>query len=444
MASLLSRLANTRVGNYLTGKGFADQPTNVRVPSYAIFAQAGGANITPRQAWIMYKSVGTFAKIVDLIADQVSTLEPTVYIDGELQSDGYVYDLLSSPGFGRDRRGLIKELAVQYLVTGAAHTHVIGNVKHEPAQIDVLATRHSNHVEGEDGWPALWEFHEGRRSNRFQRTKERDPRYIENEFSELVNIYDIQGDCRGVGLSRLQSIQDEVELKLQGLIHNKSLIGKGARLTGLLSFKSNLSREQKADIRKEFSGQMAGAGNAGGVMVSAGGDAQFVNMMMNPRDMDWAALTKAVDETVVARYNVPVTLYAVDAQTHNNYATAWHMLYDNSVLPTYNVIMGGLAQMLKTRMGVNVAIKHDKLSSTILADKAVERAKELYGAELLTLNEAREIAGYEPLAGGDVINDMPGLVPEFEDIFAPHLDNQGNNDITGQPQLEAPPGTALN
>ncbi len=417
-----------RTAQWLASKAAVSAPVSPQSVPYLFLAQQG-ADLSARQAWDLYKSVDTFAKVVDLISDQVALLKPVVKVGGELVDDHPLAVALERPGWNRTRRRLIKEMAVQRLVTGTAYLHATGNVRMAPTAFDVFMTSHVNNIEGRDGWADLVQVNEGRRSFNFNRIDQRaDIRWLDGNLGEIIPVYDMAGDQKGVGLSRIQSVKADVELKLKGLRHNNSLIDNGAKLSGVLSFKNPLQREQKAQVDTDMRSLVSGAGNAGRVLVTTGGEMDFKPISMSPRDLDWQNLVKVVDEAIVARYNVPVTLFSTDAQTHNNYATAWHLLYDLAVLPEFDIIYSAIGRMYSDRTGEQVEIVHDELTSSILAQKAVERATELLGAQMVTINEARDIVGYEPLAGGDEISAPLGLEPQYEDLF----DNDGT-------PLNAPP-----
>ena len=303
---------------------------------------------------------------------------------------------------------------------GTCYPNIIGNLKAPPIALDVLRAQHLAITEGPDGWPGIYHLNESFRSAMFTRDPEspRDPRWIDGRYSQILPIFDMEGDQRGVGLSRLQSVQEDVNLKLTGLQHNRAMLANGATLSGIAHIKGNLTPDQAADARQEIQGRMTGAHNAGKVMVTTGGDGiDFKQMMQSNKDMDWANLIKLVDDSIIARYSVPTTLFNNSAQTYDNYKEAWRALYENAVLPTFEIIYGGMARTFSERYGEKIEIGHDKLTNNVLADAAVERASKLLGDRMITVNEAREIVGYEPLAGGDNIYDLPGMIPQYEDVW---------------------------
>jgi HK97 family phage portal protein len=405
-----------------------------RAPAYGLFLSP--AEITPHHAWLLYENVATLAKVVDLIADQVAGLHPIVtHNEQAVNDDGTIATFFDNPGYNRDRRRLIKELAVQMLVTGTTYLCVNGNPRFTPVSLDVFKTGFVNPTLEPDMWPGQYIYAEGSRSERFDRIAGRDFRWIGTSgFSELIPIYDIDGNRRGIGLSRLSAIKKDVELRISGTQHNTNMMQNGARPSGALVFKDRLNTEQKQDVGSHLQHTIVGAGNAGRVMLFSGGEAEFIQMSQTAKDMDWTNLVKSVEDAIVSRYNVPVTLFNAEAQTDNNYETAWMQFYDNAVLPTFNIVWGSIARMLSQRVGIELKIKHDTLTNNTLARQAASRAVQLRTIGLVTTNEARSLVGYEPVMGGDALLAPAGEVPIGEDYFT-------SADAQGRP-LRNPPEPA--
>jgi HK97 family phage portal protein len=401
-------------------KSAVAQPYSAQ-PNYSAYSMfLNPTEITAYQAWLFYKSIAPFAKAIDTIADNVASLVPIVEIDGKPRTDIGIVPFLNRPGFNRTRRRLIKEMCVQYLVTGTAYTHVIGDPLRGPLALDLFKSQFVTVFPDKDMWPASYQYSEGTRSIRFQRDDHpRDPKWLDQAsgYGELIPIYDMDGNRRGVGLSRLDAIRYDVELRSKGIQHNSSLMDNGARLGGHLAFKEGMEPDQEAAVLAQFNARAAGANNTGRIMVTSGGSADFTPLSMNMKDMDFSTLIKTVEDAIVARYNIPITLFRPEAQTNNNYDTAWNMLYDQAVLPTFGVIYQGISQMFSERLGAEINIVHDALTSPVLARQASNRSRELFNAHMISRNEARQIVGYEPCLGGDTIYGPMAEVPVGEDLF---------------------------
>jgi len=399
--------------------------------------------IWPYQAWLLYLNSSTYSKIVNLIADEVARLQPQVKINGEMASDTQIDQLLKRPGRGRDRKGFIKDLAVQQLVTGTAYPVIYGNPSAaQPLQnIIMMEVAKSQYVKPtastSDMWPDNYWYSEGTRALTFYRDPSNPRDFQWRDPSGLVQlfpIYEMDGSYRGVGLSRLNAIKHDVELRLKGIQHNASVLDNGARPSGIAAYKSELTPEQKQDVRAQFQALAAGSQNAGKVLVTDGGELDFTQLSQSMKDMDFAKLIEVVEDAIASAYNVPVTLFRTSAQTNNNYATAWETFYYLAVLPVFETIYGGLGRLFSERFGADIELTHDALTNPVLAKAASDRALRLYGGHLVSRNEAREIIGFEPVLGGDTIYGSVGDVPQAEDYFTNHGINdpaarQGDNSV---------------
>lgn len=412
--------------DYIPGfrtKAAVNPPVSSGATPYHFLAQTG-REILPHEAWKLYKSVSTFAIVVDLIADQIAQMDTVVEIN-ERPVDGHPIDtLLNRPGFNRSRRQFIKEVAVQHLVTGTAYINFIGNPRAGAIALDTYLSHQMSHVEGSDGWPQTIQLNEPRRSLHFTRVDDRgNMRYFDKQgMNELRVLYDICGDIKGRGLSRLQAVRADVDLRLSSTQHNVNMMNRGASPSGVLAYKDRLPPETQESILQDIRRTLSGAHNAGGIVLTHGGDAEFKNMTQSNKDMDWVNLVKTVNDAIIARYNVPTTLFSVEAQTHHNYATAWEQFYEQAVLPQFEIIYGPIAQAASERWGEEISIQHDRLSIEVLAQKAVERATTLVGAQLISPNEGRQIIGYENFLGGDQVLGPPGLTPIYEDYMTDLID----------------------
>lgn len=406
---------------------FFQRKTAVPAPiSSQVAPSLSGALIKPNEisafnAWLLYLNVGPFAKVVDLIADGVASLVPVVEENG-VPVDGHpVANFMHQPGFNRTFQRLMKEATVQLLVTGTGYFHVVGPTHVPPLALDVLKTKDVQPTPGMDMWPSQYYYAEGTRAIRFERdmSNPRDWQWIDagTGLGEIIPVYDMDGTYRGVGLSRLNAIRTDVELRLQGIMHNASVLEKGARLSGVLSTSAGLSPDQENAILQHIKAMMGGAGGAGAILLASGGQFDFKELSQSMKDMDFAKLLGVAEDTIASRYNVPVTLFRTDAQTNNNYETAWRVVYDQAILPTFRIIAGALSNLFSRRMGARIEIKHDALTSPILAKEAVARALELHRDNLISRNEARKMVGYEPVLGGDIIYGPMGEVPQGEDLF---------------------------
>ncbi len=373
-------------------------------------AAFGVGEIPAYQAWQLYESISTLAKCVDLIADQVSMIEPMFLFDGEPEDGSKTELLFRRPGFNRNRKSLIKSLVIQRIVTGNAYLSVLGNRSYEPISLDVCKSMYISPIQGHDMWPAQYIYSEGTRSQFFTKEGSRDYRWVDRQgLTEIIPIYSTDGIHRGVGTSMLQAIRLDIETRLRGTEHNISMLNNGARIGGMISFADRLPKDAKNDIVRQFEVGFSGSANSGKTLVTDGGKFDFKPMSQTVKDMDWTNLIKIVDDAIISRLNIPLALYNTTAQTDNNYEMASHMFYDVVVIPEFEVIWSPIAAMLSNRIGREVTITPNVLKNNVLFKQAANRARDLHGSRLISTNEARKLIGHEEIIGGDdLVGDQGG------------------------------------
>lgn len=438
------------------GSGLRPREAKAAVPAPISSAASPGSmfaaqfytaqEISPYNAYQLYMSVAPLTKVIDLIADQVAALEPQIKVGGEITKDTPLAALLKAPGRNRDRRSMVRELVVQLLVTGTAYPVAYGNRDiGDIFMIDVVKSQFVKPIQSSfDMWPDNYWYTQGARSQTFYRdpSNPRDFSWFDTTgLAQIYPIYEQDGQYPGVGLSRLNSIKADVELRMKGIVHNASVLNNGARFSGVASYKGELTPDQVAEATAQFNSLGAGAQNAGKILVTQGGELDFTQLSQNMKDMDFSNLLKHVEDAIASAYRVPVTLFRTEAQTNNNYATAWETFYWHAVLPVYETVYGGLARMFSARAGVEIEITHDALTSPVLARAASQRARELYNSHLISRNEAREMIGFEPVLGGDTIYGSIGDVPQAEDYFTNHGINDPSADNSREAYHEARPET---
>jgi HK97 family phage portal protein len=379
-------------------------------------------DMNPHQAWSLYKSSSTVSRCVDLLAVQVAHLETMVRdpVTGHLTAKHAALDLLRDPGNGMSQRGFVRELAVQLLVTGSAHALMLGNVNNPPLALDTVQSRHATSIPGTDGLPETWWISEPQRSYSFQRMGVLRPRYIDNGFTELVTAIEQNGDHKGVGLSRLSSIGDEVALWEKAILANRSVLEKGARPSGILSFKDELTSDQKKGIMEQVREMFIGYDNAGGVMITGGGESAYTPVGQSAKDLDYREFLKMLDALVIDRFGIPQALYSVAAQTHNNYETAWKALFQQAVFPIWETIFDRLGMAFSQRYGERIEFAFDPLKIDLIAAERALHVKTLMSTHAVTPDEGRARLGLDPIDGGGKLYAPSNLVPlaENAELFA--------------------------
>src|SRR5690348_15643229 len=128
--------------------------------------------------------------------------------------------------------------------------------------------------------------------------------------------------------------------------------------------------------------------------------------------MDWLEGKKTNVREIAVILGVPGELLGDSTnKTYSNYAEARRSFYTETVLPLMDVLRDLLNAWLVPMYGENgLRLDYDRDDIEALQeDRALvwTRAKEAYAGGLLTLNEARDLLGYDATNEGDIFLTPP-------------------------------------
>jgi HK97 family phage portal protein len=303
----------------------------------------------------------------------------------------------------------------------------LGNIKSAPVEIDIVnptqvTPRDSlkdNYIGYYDVQLAIGQSQSRLLFNRIEEGKRF--RYVEGDGRELYHIKTFNpGSDRLRGMSKLDMAFYEVEQSLKSSIHNLSVLNKGARTSGALTSESVLADDIRPRIREELNREYAGAENAGKVMLLDGGKFQWHEMSSNLKDMDFRNLRRDVELGIYNIFNIPLPLVSPEHMTMDNYSEARIALYDNGVLPLINRIYEELSIFLLPRFKIDTnkfKLWYDIGEIPALEPRRNDEIQKKRDSGVLTINEIRDLLGYEAITGGDVLYQPMALVPVGTDTF---------------------------
>ena len=137
-------------------------------------------------------------------------------------------------------------------------------------------------------------------------------------------------------------------------------------------------------------------------------DIEWKELGISPKDMDWIEGQKFSSLQIAQIYNLPPELIGLQPATHQNRREARKALYTEVVIPALARLRDELNNWLTPRFGKDLELDFDKDRIDALAEDRKAIWKRAGESAFLTLNEKRELVGYEPLPGGDVF--PPGKI----------------------------------
>lgn len=378
-----------------------------------------------------YRTNSTVATAVDKTASKIEQIIPVLKTnDGNIIKDHPVLDLLKAPNAFDTRQDFMGKLARHYLIKHDSHISMLGNVNRPPLEIYAVKPQNVFVTQsGLDYLPASYQISVGPGRGQYKRIPHgRKIRFLDGNLRELYHIMgfssrsdDVQGD------SPLEAAALETRQQIKGRTHNLKLLDNGGRLSLIVAFDEpdGIDADEHKERKHRILEDLSGSDNAGKIAVISGGKTNIMEAGKSNKDMDYATLDKVASEAIFMRYEIPLPLVSTSASTYNNMANALFDFYENTVLPTADILFSGLSKVLLPRYGIEDAyITYDMESINILIRQKLEEIKTRREINIETVNELRALLpGREPLsAEADSLYQSATLVPIGEDLFTD--DNQ--------------------
>lgn len=216
-----------------------------------------------------------------------------------------------------------------------------------------------------------------------------------------------------LGLSPMSHSALAADVHNSGLKWNSSLLENGARPSGMVKFPDTPTNDVIGQLKEYFKKTVQGKNNAGELPVLTGG-ADFIEMQVTAKEMDYMKLMQECAKYVASAYGVPLPLIDNDASTFNNLEQAKERLWTDTVLPLLNEFLEAFGNWLLPAYGKDLKFGYNIDSIPALESlrtKRFTRMADGIGKGMLTINEAREANGYEEIEGGDELLIPSNLVP---------------------------------
>ena len=175
---------------------------------------------------------------------------------------------------------------------------------------------------------------------------------------------------------------------------------------GVFTFEKTLSSKQVEEAHERIQEKYAGAVHARKPLV-VGAGAKWVQLSLNPKELDFLNSRKLTREEICAIFGVPPQLVGImDRSSFNNYATAERVYLEHTVLPMAEKLRDAFNRMLAVEFKGEFRFALDLSRVVALLTRLAEKialAKDLWsmGVPFNELDKRFEL-GIGPVAGGDV------------------------------------------
>ncbi len=397
--------------------------------SFLDYALRGGSYISARQAADFYRNTAAVATAVDMIADSIEQIKPVIEDkDGKFIDDHEILDFLKRPNGFDVWHSFIGTLSRNYLLKHDTLMTSAGNVMRPPIEMWPVSLQVASVTQGIDDYPFNYIVPSGPIKGNFTRNEKNRKIGIRFYDGSLKEIYHISGFSSRITKtesdSPLQAASNEARQIVKGKSHNLKLLENGGRLSLLIAFndEDSVGDDVHKDRIRKINEQWGGEENIGKIGVISNADiSEIKELGTSNKDMDYANLESMASMAIYLRYKIPLPLVDNSASTFNNLSTGIELLYDNSVLPTVDVLFSGLTYFLFHRFGIDPSkqrITYNPEAIGPLKKRKLAEVEQRRKIAIETINELRSLLpGREPLKKGDILYQAANLVPVGEDLF---------------------------
>ncbi len=356
----------------------------------------------------------TIYRCISLIAQNFAKVP--LYVknsEGEIQEDHPITQLLERPNPDEGGVEFRTAAASWYLLTGNAFTELIK--VGDSAQLWHYQP-YDMSIAGRGAMPAEYKFMKGKPN---ERSWEVDPMTGESDMLHWRTFTPSPGSPRfgqaplQAGASSGDSYNAATDWRFNALVN-------GGSLKGLMSI-PGIDIKQREQLEEVIKASFTGTKNANKLGV-LNAEAKFTEVGMNMKDADWLAGSKLNAQEIASVFGVPTQMLGVEgSQTFANYEQARMSFWIDTVMPMLDLYVSELTRWLMPAFEVDgYEICYNTEDIEALEPQRKERRTELLATEVLTLNEKREVIGYEPIEEpeADQIFVDPSRIPLGLDVFS--------------------------
>ncbi len=301
--------------------------------------------------------------------------------------------LLARPNPIQGGASLFESFIAYHQIAGNAWLEAVGPVDAPPRELFCLRPDRMSVTPGPQGLPQSYDYE----VNGVKATWPVDP--ITGRAA-VLHFHDFHPLDDWHGLSPLRAAAAAIDQFNAASAHNAALLQNGARPTGALLFRTDPGGEALGHAERVLAERFQSPRHAGKPLV-LGGDAEWLELGLSPRDMDFNAMLQTVSRNICGAFGVPHVLVLPGESTFANRQDARLELWEHTILPLMNRLCDALNNWLTPRFGDDLRLGMDIDAISALHPRRQLRWAMLGRADFLTVNEKRAAVGYPPVAGGD-------------------------------------------
>lgn len=219
------------------------------------------------------------------------------------------------------------------------------------------------------------------------------------------------------GAGPVEPTSREIDTSNEAMEYNKNLLQNQGRPGMVIAFKGNIGDTEYNRLTKSLRDKYSGPRNAGKNLIIEGEGATVSPYGWSPQDLDYIEGNNSLARRIALGFGVPPMLLGIPGDnTFANYAEARLAFYENTVFFYAGRYSRGFSMwMFEASDRMTLVPDLDKIPA--LEPRRKDQFEKAERADFLTINEKREMAGYETYAAAqkDAKKDEDGLAEDPAD-----------------------------
>lgn len=371
------------------------------------------SKINKAEAARIYSRIDTVFSCIDMIAGACAQAEfkaVSKKADGtKVESfDHPALELLNRPAPNMSQQDLIYSHVAWKLISGDSYLFFNNgddaNFRKPPTELNCLRSDRMKIIPGDAGILA-YEYELGG-------LKRRLPVDQISGASNVMHSKFFNPTDDFYGMALMEAAHRNIDIYESALKWNKSLLDNSCRPSGMFFWtgEGTLGEEQRAQMKKMLDDH-TGPDNAGKPLIG-GGKIDFKQLSLSPKDVEFLAAKEMTMKDIARVFKLPPILLNIGSDsTFTNMKEAKLSLWDDTVIPQMSCLVNELNNTLMPRYPGSEMLELDLANVTALEPRRESQWERARTADFLTINERRNIVGYEDVDEGDDIMVPASSVP---------------------------------
>lgn len=356
-------------------------------------------------------------RCVSLIARSVSAV-PWFLMKGQEAIERHpVLELINRPNPSEGRTDFMERLAAFYMIAGNVYVEASRFNSSPPLELYTLRPDRVRIIGGRKGFPAAYRY----TANGVDVDFDVDPL---SGKSNLYHMKTFHPTDDWYGLAPIEAAAFSIDQHNAAGEHNASLLQNRAVPSGTIVFKQNPGDAEMKRVQQLLIDRYSTPKNAGKPMIM-GGDAEWKEMGLSPKDLDYNKGVLQVARDICSGFGVPHVLVVPGESTYRNMEEANLMLWEGTVIPLLDKIKEGVFGWLLDFYGGRngrLSLEYDLDGiSALIPRRTLHREAVMaeYTSGIITRNEAREALAYDKAKNGNTFygegssaGKQPAALPE--------------------------------